>query len=657
MTENRRKVQLHKKGDQSDQWIPLTVGSCVHLTDYKNDPNVTGAITNAVDAVNENEYDDLNTALMKLENRPDFVGATSSEDGERGLVPAPLKADAEKFLKGDGTWSTVEGSEIGDGEVTITVNGTPYVFTMNQSANLQIDINIPQNPVIFQGTVDRTGINGTSTPLPAAGATNNGHEYKVTEDGTYQGVSAKVGDTLISNGVAWVKIPSGDEPSGTVLSVAAGTGLQTNLTNGAPITESGELSLVSVNLSGATVGNNTNTTPQFGDTFVIPKFTYDEYGRVTTVSDVTMTLPSAQSYSLAPATTSTLGGVIISTGLSVQSDGTLTVNAASNGTLGGVKLGYVRQSGVAADERKYAVEVDGNGKAYVDVPWVEYTNASAASGDTTLSLVTTGDKYVWNNKPDIGSGATDAAAGNHTHAVSIGTDSGATVGINLAFGSQYKITAGGESFVFTTPQAPSAYGSGTGINIDSNNNINVKLGYTTSGNNRAVEADSNGNLYVTQTDTTYSDYTPATSTNGVAGLVPAPTTSDKAKFLNGGSGWVALAIDETKTVSSGLSSFAVTYGHNYFVGGADVTAISSGSNNAVNTLTITGVNGTDNPTGADFEANIFFKAGSSFTKPTFSNNTPMLIGDLPTFEADGIYLMSLYKGTVIFGTLSSYTNA
>lgn len=205
------------------------------------------------------------------------------------------------------------------------------------------------------------------------------------------------------------------------------------------------------------------------------------------------------------------------------------------------------------------------------------------------------------------------------------------------------------------PWTDTTYNSGTGIDIDANNNINVKLGYTTNGNNRAVKTDTNGKLYVTQTDTTYSDYTPATSSAGAAGLVPAPSTNDKTKFLNGGSGWVTLAVDETKTVSSGAASFAVTYGHNYFVGGADVSAISSG-NNVVNTLTITSVNSTDNPTGTDFEANIFFKAGSSFTKPTFSNNTPMLIGELPTFEANGIYMMSLYKGTVIFGTLSTYTN-
>lgn len=38
----------------------------------------------------------------------DFTGATSQANGTHGLVPAPTTSDTGKYLKGDGTWSTVD---------------------------------------------------------------------------------------------------------------------------------------------------------------------------------------------------------------------------------------------------------------------------------------------------------------------------------------------------------------------------------------------------------------------------------------------------------------------------------------------------------------------------------------------------------------------
>jgi len=48
-----------------------------------------------------------------------------------------------------------------------------------------------------------------------------------------------------------------------------------------------------------------------------------------------------------------------------------------------------------------------------------YSSKTEASGGTDVSLVTTGEKYTWNNKSDlaIGTTATTAAAGNHTHSI------------------------------------------------------------------------------------------------------------------------------------------------------------------------------------------------------------------------------------------------
>lgn len=78
--------------------------------------------------------------------------------------------------------------------------------------------------------------------------------------------------------------------------------------------------------------------------------------------------------------------------------------------------------------------------------------SAAASGGTTLTLVTTGQKYTWNNKSNlaIGTTASTAAAGNHTHSCSIATDSG-TNALTMAASTKYKLTAGGSTYIFTTP--------------------------------------------------------------------------------------------------------------------------------------------------------------------------------------------------------------
>ena len=77
---------------------------------------------------------------------------------------------------------------------------------------------------------------------------------------------------------------------------------------------------------------------------------------------------------------------------------------------------------------------------------------AAASGGTTLTLVTTGEKYTWNNKSNlaIGTTATTAASGNHAHPCSIATNSG-TNSLTMAASTKYKLTAGGSQYIFTTP--------------------------------------------------------------------------------------------------------------------------------------------------------------------------------------------------------------
>lgn len=116
-------------------------------------------------------------------------------------------------------------------------------------------INALPEPMIFKGSL---GTTGTITSLPTASSSNKGFTYKVIEDGEYASQSAKVGDTFISDGSSWILIPSGDEPSGTVTSIATGNGL-----TGGPITSSGTISLSAATesaLGGVKVGSGLSVT-------------------------------------------------------------------------------------------------------------------------------------------------------------------------------------------------------------------------------------------------------------------------------------------------------------------------------------------------------------------------------------------------------------
>jgi hypothetical protein len=140
-------------------------------------------------------------------------------------------------------------------------------------------------------------------------------------------------------------------------------------------------------------------------------------------------------------------------------------------------------------------------------PWFSTTGASTlASGSTN----------VYSNSPSINGRTT-------------------TTGKYYAV----EIDKNGRLFV-NVPWSDTTYSAGTGLEL-TNTTFSVKLGYTTSGNNRKVQADPNGNLYIVQKDSdTWTPMVGATaSANGSVGYVNAipPKEGYNTKFLRADGTW------------------------------------------------------------------------------------------------------------------------
>lgn len=99
--------------------------------------------------------------------------------------------------------------------------------------------------------------------------------------------------------------------------------------------------------------------------------------------------------------------------------------------------GHTHTTSIAADSGASALNMAAN------------TTYKLTAGGTTFIFKTPADSNTW--RP-IGTGASDAAAGNHTHTCKI-EDSTGTSQKTLAYGGKYALTAGGNSFIFTMPSS------------------------------------------------------------------------------------------------------------------------------------------------------------------------------------------------------------
>lgn len=186
-------------------------------------------------------------------------------------------------------------------------------------------------------------------------------------------------------------------------------------------------------------------------------------------------------------------------------EGLTSIPKATTSALGGVMLGYTNSG------RNYKLELDSNGKAFVNVPWTNttYGNATTEEG----GLMSTSDK----SKLDGITSSADAVS--FSRVLSSGTKIG-TITINGTNTDIYAPTAG------TSPTYSQATSSTLGL---------VKIGYPESGKNYPVELNSSGQMYVnvpwTDNNTTYELAT--TSTKGLLKQLSGNTS----QYMRGDGTW------------------------------------------------------------------------------------------------------------------------
>ena len=315
-----------------------------------------------------------------IKNKP-TLGTAAAKN-----VPASGNASATEVVLGNDSRLT-DARNSADVTDTYSATGTVPVSGKAVASAIAAAIEGLPEPMVFKGSL---GTGGTITDLPTAAAANEGYTYKVITAGTYASQAAKVGDTFVSDGTAWVLIPSGDEPSGTVTSIKIKATSPIAIDSDAAITTSGERTITHAD-SGVTAGTYKSVT-------------VDGKGHVTAGSNPTTLagygITDALSSSTKYAGSSTKSGAATSaeklTNTEKIGDTNQPVYFKADGTPAAIS--YTIGKSVPSD----AVFTD-----------TTYESKSASSGGTAVSLVTTGEKYTWNNKSDF-DGAYSSLSGKPT---------------------------------------------------------------------------------------------------------------------------------------------------------------------------------------------------------------------------------------------------
>jgi len=243
-----------------------------------------------------------------------FEGATSGAAGKSGLVPAPAAGRQNYFLRGDGTWALTPdtvytagtGLSLAGNQFSLANSG---VTAGNYGPSADVTGNNGSTVVIPYITVDAKGritsvanktvtfVNTTYTAGTGLSLANGA--FSLANSGATAGNYGPSANVTGNNGTTMSVPYITVDAKGRITSIANKTitFVNTTYTAGTGLSLSG--GAFSLATSGATAGSygmSANTTGNEGTTVSIPYITVDAYGRITSISNKTLTCKNSTSY-------------------------------------------------------------------------------------------------------------------------------------------------------------------------------------------------------------------------------------------------------------------------------------------------------------------------------------------------------------------------
>lgn len=328
----------------------------------------------------------------------------------------------------------------------------------------------------------------------------------------------------------------------------------------------------------------------------------DAAGHVTDVAVTSAKIPAnpdtntAHSHGVGDGLTLTGGG-------GTTGETKYTLKTASTDDIGGVKTGFATNN----TNRNYAVQLDANNKAYVNVPWEAEQTADVfygAGSGITMSTDTQGSRsnpHLFSHADTSSVGNVAATGINVVNAVTfdgyghvtgfstrnLPTGDNSTLGVTLLHNADDCTSYTSDSGGAVTPAAVrKAITNFADFQASSSNYGVVKIGYSASGKNYAVQLDSSGKMYVNVpwSNTTYSAGTGLSLSGTTFSVQTGYTTSGKNYAVQAGTGGLYVNVpwsNTTYSAGTGLSlsntTFSVKTG--YTTSGKNYAVVADGSGN------------------------------------------------------------------------------